>query len=95
MISDILNNALLGITKRFRGIFKREKEEDTDVNVILSAFTITTIILMVITFAMRSVQKKSSFGRGLAVDAKSVLEGGGVILDRWEESMEWTVIFHQ
>lgn len=50
---------------------------------------------MVITIAMRSVQEKRLYGCGLAVDAKSVLEGGGVILDRWEESMEWTVIFHQ
>lgn len=72
-----------------------EKETDTDANVIFSVFTITTIIVIMITIVMRTVQGKHSFGSGMAVNAKSVLGGGGVILDRWEESMEWTVIFHQ
>lgn len=30
---------------------------------------------MVITIAMQSVQEKRPFGRGMAMDAKSVLEG--------------------
>lgn len=53
-----------------------EKETDTDANVIFSVFTITTIIVIMITIVMRTVQGKHSFGSGMAVNAKSVLGGG-------------------